>query len=317
MIAQPMGAPNDDRSTKESPQTIRAGKYDIKAPPGHIYTHPGLPPEYDYFPLALIMESIKGLSDAHFIDIGANIGDTLAHVKSHDADIEVTCIEPFEYFYSFLEKNAENFANTNLINKFVAPKNLRDKIKFQPANQTGSTEIVDIKDTDIIDPGKFIDLEDVIKKNRANIIKTDTDGFDLQILSDIVSILCKNSYDAPMIFFEGPREQAFHNFQFEDWLPVFSSLTDLKYNLLFLQNNGLPYVNVGMNADSAMSAMSSLHMGFANGRPPCHYFDVIAYKSEIDNSYLSVKIPWPQEWKNRYPPPLQNPSYKLAAAGLE
>ena len=276
---------------------IRVGNYDIKVPQGHIYTHSGLPPEYDYFPLALIMESIKGINNAHFIDIGANVGDTLAHVKSHNTDIEVTCIEPSEYFYSFLEKNAENFANTSLINKFVTPKNLRDKIKFQSANQTGTTEVVDSNDADNIDPAKFIDLEDIIKKNRANIVKTDTDGFDLHILSDIVSILRKNSYDVPMIFFEGPTEQNFHNFLIEDWFPVFSSLTELSYNLLIIQNNGLPYVNVGMNANAAKSAMCSLHMGFANGRPQCHYFDVIAYRSQLDNAYLSLETPWPQIWK--------------------
>lgn len=285
------------RDSSKNLQNIKIGNHVIEVPEGHIYTYPDLPREYDKFPISLIMHSIKDLFDPHFIDIGANVGDTLAHIRARSEGVTVTCIEPSGYFFSLLEKNSKQFKNVTLVNKFVSPKRLRNNLRFQSDNQTGFTKVVDGADADIIDPEKFLNIEDIFIGGRANIIKTDTDGFDLHIIRDALDALQSNYFYVPLIFFEGPSEENFLTSDFREWFTLFSRLVDASYKLLFLRNDGLPYINAGMNADVARSALCSLHIGARNGRSPCHYFDVIAYKLEIENEYLTLETPWPPEWK--------------------
>lgn len=274
---------------------IKLGNYEILIPPGHIFSHSNLPIWYDYFPIALIMKSIANIKEKHFIDIGANVGDTLALIKTYDEEIPVTCIEPSELFFEIFLKNSAQFKNITSYKKFITPKDLRNKITFSSGNQTGVTKINAEQELDS-NKYEFVDMENIFKKNCSNILKTDTDGFDLHIVKDCIKVAEENNFDMPLIYFEGPAEEDFINCSVSEWYELFEILINSNYELLFLQNNGLPYANASNNLKAAKSILFSLCFGQDQKRPICHYFDVIAYKENLANDKLDLTQLWPSEW---------------------
>lgn len=119
-------------------QTVHVGPYPIEVSEGHIYLAPDLPPTYDYVPwniIAAVTEEV-GLRGICLIDVGANVGDSLAHFRRF-SNAPVICIEPSPEFFAILEKNSQQFRDVTLINKLLVPDDLRGRVSFQSGSQTG------------------------------------------------------------------------------------------------------------------------------------------------------------------------------------
>ncbi len=77
---------------------------------------------YDRFVpyLGMLANTNKGV----FIDIGANVGDTVAALVRH-TDAKIICVEPISQFYALLCKNIKNFGSTYsnrilLVNAYIS-----------------------------------------------------------------------------------------------------------------------------------------------------------------------------------------------------
>ncbi len=78
-------------------------------PPGHLLSlYNYLYPEYDEFILKLVKNLNKNDS---VIDIGANVGDTLARLVSSNSKPKYYSIEADEYFFKYLKKNNEKITS--------------------------------------------------------------------------------------------------------------------------------------------------------------------------------------------------------------
>lgn len=129
------------------------------------------------------------------IDIGANIGDTVAFIKNY-VDAPVLCIDGEEKYVQILKQNVAQYSNISICKTLVGAENTETNLKLKTGKGTAYVEQSNTKTTirtleNILD--EFPDFRD------AKILKSDTDGFDTIILRSCETFL-KNSH--PVLFFE-------------------------------------------------------------------------------------------------------------------
>jgi FkbM family methyltransferase len=150
------------------------------------------------------------------VDIGANIGDSLAGMIEKNSKLNFICIEADNNFYDYLKKNLQIIkqniknAKVKIIKEFIG-KNITN-VFLNGKNGTKKAEI-NKKKGDI----KCLPLDKILSNvSNIRLIKTDTDGFDYDVLNSSISIIKKN---LPLIFFE---------YQFENKYKIYSYLKTFK-----------------------------------------------------------------------------------------
>jgi FkbM family methyltransferase len=128
------------------------------------------------------------------VDIGANVGDTAAIVRSH-SDVPVLCVEGDEVFFRLLEQNAARLGDVELERAFVRGS--------EPRTGTGGVERARgtarlVGGTVATKPLAEI-LADHRRFVRPPLIKLDTDGMDVPIVMANLDLL---EQTRPVLFFE-------------------------------------------------------------------------------------------------------------------
>lgn len=154
--------------------------------------------EYDRFLPSLA----KYISHTNcIIDIGANVGDTLASMVQQNSKSEYFCIEADEDFYNLLLENVnrirDQYKNLRVqtINNFVGQKISNVKLY----GENGTKHAVEIPGNKTIKSVKLDDLLKNLSYERIGLLKTDVDGFDYDVLDSSFEIIKANS---PILFFE-------------------------------------------------------------------------------------------------------------------
>ena len=143
---------------------------------------------YEIYPLIqkFLASLVKVLHDRFprmvAVDIGANVGDTLALIKT-GADVPVICIEGDAACAAVLERNSRQFNNTTIIRHYLS-ENI----------ETASVTVEKAKWNSTLVPtgaatGKsitFATLDSILlshqAQNEIKLIKVDCEGFDFRIL---------------------------------------------------------------------------------------------------------------------------------------
>jgi FkbM family methyltransferase len=178
------------------PIAYKYKKFSIELPANHLLPHfQKIHPRYDKF-LPHLSKYFNKTETV--VDIGANVGDTLASMAEQNSTLDYICIEADDFFFYLLEKNIINIKNSikNLnvqaIKAFVG-KNISN-VKLD--KKDGSAHAISEKSGDI----KSQSLDEIISnKKNVRLLKSDTDGFDYDALDSSMSIIKKNK---PIIFFE-------------------------------------------------------------------------------------------------------------------
>jgi hypothetical protein len=85
--------------------------FSIELPAGHnLPLFQKLHPQYDNF-LPMLVRHIPGSSCV--VDVGANVGDTLAGMVEENSSLQYICIEADESFYHLLIKNIRRIKTSN------------------------------------------------------------------------------------------------------------------------------------------------------------------------------------------------------------
>lgn len=190
---------SDDLTTRQ------IGNYSILLNKNHV-----LPHYLKQFPsyssnLPRLAKKIKEkFPDLILIDVGANVGDTVALIRS-ESYFPIVCIEGDDFYYSVLKKNIQQFNEVDAFQFFLGEKN--EVVSAHKEVEQGTLKIV----LDSTDVGKnkglsFITLDHFLKLNpkyqKAKLLKIDTDGFDLMILRGGIEYLQKTR---PVLFIEYDR----------------------------------------------------------------------------------------------------------------
>lgn len=150
--------------------------------------------------LARIAKQVKNkYPDMKLIDIGANIGDTVALLRT-ETMFPILCIEGDEYFFSILQNNATQFSNLYLTKNYVGESS---QVVNAVSVELGGT--AHLNQTDLIN-GNAVQLKklstilaDYQAFSEAKMLKIDTDGFDNKVLRGSLDFL---EAVQPIVFFE-------------------------------------------------------------------------------------------------------------------
>jgi FkbM family methyltransferase len=124
------------------------------------------------------------------IDIGANIGDTLANMAEVNSEPEFICIEPHEDFYNLLIENI-NRVKQSLLDLRVESHNVLigkniTNVKLEGHPGTKSATVTDK------DGLKSLTLDSLIPADKkVKLIKCDIDGFDYDAIESGINTIEK------------------------------------------------------------------------------------------------------------------------------
>lgn len=183
----------------QHPQLLMLHKYkdfSIKLPANHLLPYyQKQHPKYDRF-LPHLVKYVTPLDT--IVDIGANVGDTLAGMIEKNSASNYICIEPDDYFFSYLEENIALIKTSIKGLKIQTIKALVGKnVTNVSLDGKGGTKHAVINNQGGI---KSLPLDELISnKLNIRILKSDVDGFDYDVLDSSVEVIKNHK---PMVFFE-------------------------------------------------------------------------------------------------------------------
>ncbi len=178
------------------PIVYRYDRFSIILPADHLLpAYQRMYPNYDRF----LPHLAKYISPADVIvDVGANVGDTLASMVAKNSEANYICVEPDATFFQFLEKNILRMKGSIGCLKIEAIQALVGKnvSNVSLIGQAG-TKHAFIGGVGTI---KSRPLDEIISNDcKVRLLKSDVDGFDYDVLDSSMVVIKK---DSPIIFFE-------------------------------------------------------------------------------------------------------------------
>jgi FkbM family methyltransferase len=244
----------------------KIGNYYLK----HSYSHK-LPfylrdfPEYGIKMVNIANEVLIKYKDLKIIDVGANIGDSVALIKSV-INVPILCIDGDEIFFSLLKENTRQFNNVVLEKVMLSDHKKMVNVNFHGLGGTSHIE----------ENGKLSDFETldlVLKRNKefmhSRFIKVDTDGYDGYVLGGAEKYL---SAVKPVIFFE--YDPYFLNIAKYKPMDIFKLLIHYGYIYALIYDNTGKYIcNLKLNNHKLLLDLTT-KIDNNNGQ---NYYDICVF----------------------------------------
>jgi FkbM family methyltransferase len=134
------------------------------------------------------------------IDVGANVGDTLAGMLESCPSATYICIEPDDTFFGYLARNIERMRTAHPGIRVHAIKALVGQgISASHLEGDGGTRHAVPSADGGLTPRTFDELIRTIPVERVRLLKTDVDGFDYDVLDSSSAVIEAHQ---PLVFFE-------------------------------------------------------------------------------------------------------------------
>jgi FkbM family methyltransferase len=213
--------------------------------------------------------------DLILIDIGANIGDTVALTRTVD-EFPIVCIEGDEEYFKLLSENLKQFSNTYAFQNFLGDSD--QNIMGTIISNDGTLKIV--SKNEHIDPIKIITLDSFLYSHpefiKSKLLKIDTDGFDVKILKGAKNYI---SNTKPIIFFE--YDSRLLNEQGDSALQSLYELETIGYdNIIYYDNYGQFIL---MTQLSNHNIINQLDQYIGNEKSGVLYYDVCLFHNEDED----------------------------------
>jgi FkbM family methyltransferase len=214
----------------------------------------------------------KKYPDLHLIDVGANVGDTIAIIREL-SQCPILCVEGDEYYFNLLSENVKRgrFPSVEPVRAFVAT--YTGEIKGQLVSVAGTAHFVEGK-ADAMQAVRLSRLlDDFPAFQSPKILKIDTDGFDCSILRSELEWLSERK---PVIFFE--YDPFFFRDQSYDGSRIFEDLSTAGYTFAIIYDNFGDYLtSVDLKRDAEILADLQSYYKGRNGEL---YADVVLFHNE-------------------------------------
>ena len=199
------------------------------------------------------------------LDIGANIGDSIAAFCPTDIDVFLA-IEANDHFLKFLNYNWKQCENIKILNVLCSSQD-EDNCQYNIEESKGTANIQSNSSGIILSTRSIDSIRDEHTSfKNINIIKTDTDGFDFKILEGAKKTIkeCK-----PIVLFEC---DIFGNLEYvSDISNAFQMFKSSGYSHFLLYDN---FGNL-MGAHDLSSLTSFYNLMFYQLSSHFHYFDIL------------------------------------------
>lgn len=226
-------------------------------------------PFYDRLPQRISDYIHDKYEHINCIDIGANIGDTIAAFYKNETDTFLA-IEPNPKFNRFLSDNWGWNKNVTIISDICSSVSSESKFVIHDKNGTGSARRseygVKMKSRtldEIIDDHPFV--------AKANILKIDTDGHDFEIMGGATRLL---SQSHPALLFEC---DVFENTNYaQDCIQTLSLIKQAGYGHFLLYSNVGSFMGIYSLSDLSPFRNLLFYQLTSNFR----YFDILVMRDE-------------------------------------
>ncbi len=217
-------------------------------------------------------------SSLKIIDVGANIGDTAALLKS-EKNSHILCIEGDDNLFEILKLNSQNFVNVELAKHFLSEDEGTLNAKLSTNLGTGS--IVESAENKL----KTVSLDKLLNEHsnfrKSKLIKIDTDGFDYKIIRGGKSFI--EEYK-PVIFIE--YDPQFHKIYKEDSLFIFEFLEKIGYSkVIFYDNYGDYLISLSINDWEKIKELTN----YFSNRNFLKYCDLCFFHKEDEDIFSTTR----------------------------
>lgn len=218
------------------------------------------------------------------IDVGANIGDTVALI-SQKADADFLCIDGDLEYFKLLKENTKQFS-TKIVCENVYLGDSKEKSNFNVFSNNGTARLIM---SDLVGSNsriKMVSLDSLLKKNNyfahSDLIKVDTDGYELSVFNGSKNFLKKAK---PLVYFEFTPANMVQFGQNP------TELLDLFYNLgykeaLFYTNFGVAKKIVKLNDKKQIDEILKL----IDNKKVCYYDLLLAHESSKFKFILNKEL---------------------------
>jgi FkbM family methyltransferase len=265
------------RQISKTPIKYRYKDFSINLPADHLLpTHQKNHPKYDRF-LPHIAKYID--RSGTIIDIGANVGDTLAGMVEQNTAAGYICIEADGSFYRLLEENIKRIKSSKSALKVQAIKALVGKtISSASLEGKGGTKHAVFDETGSI---KSMPLDEIIANvahTDIRLLKSDVDGFDYDVLDSSMSVIQKHG---PILFFELQHD---HEYQKNGYAKTLSSLESTGYRDWTIFDNFGEVVIRTNKVGTIIQLMNYIwKQNIGHATRTIYYFDVLAVQEKDSN----------------------------------
>ena len=206
------------------------------------------------------------------IDVGANIGDTIALLRSEGVNQQVYLIEGEASYYKLLQKNLPQFDGAEAYQTFLGENNSVKQGGVEAARGTAKLNTRTGQTTEI---KKLDDLVNEHAFKNVKLLKIDTDGFDFQILRGSFDFIRNHK---PVLFFE--YDAVYLVEQGEHGTKTLDDLLALGYNkIIYYDNFGKMLLSTTLSNRQLVEQLY-IYMSRNDGAFP--YFDVCAFHKNDD-----------------------------------
>jgi len=205
---------------------MKIGKFDLLVPPQNpLYETYRDNPKYNS-ELGRVASSVHTkYPEMVSVDVGANIGDTAAIIRSV-CPAPIVCIDGDEKVGLILNENVRKLGNATVVQVYLSDSREEKYVRIEKNGWNNTLLPVSGKE-----PGKkicFMPLDDAIKDldlHRVKLLKIDTEGFDARVLRGSQNVL---KIGRPVVIFEYNRENLTP--LAEDGLSIFCHLRNHGYH---------------------------------------------------------------------------------------
>lgn len=216
------------------------------------------------------------------IDVGANVGDTIAVIKSF-VNVPIVGVEGDEISFRFLEKNSKQFSEVSVIKTFLGES--RNEIKADFKNFGWNTTIIPAEEGS----HKIVvkTLDEILKKDfndlNFKLLKVDVEGFDTIVLRGAEEIIKK---DSPIVFFEyNPEAMKPLN---ENGFKTLLSFEAKGYDkIIFFDHKGTFLLSTSLKNTEELTY---LHQYISSTKNLLGYFDIVLFSKEDTDIAVEYSI---------------------------
>ena len=269
-------------------KSYRVGSFLIELSPGHLlHEYQAVHPFYDKFPLFVT----KYLPEATYvIEVGANVGDTLASMVTGNSDLNYICIEADSDFFQFLGTNIKSMQSLCKFNVEALNLMVAQEIKYKSLEGLNGTKkgIEALSDDNFLNSVSLDSLFEERENFKVSLLMVDVDGFDFDVIKSARNIVEQSS---PILFFEvTPLTEE----NTEKYLKLMGDLESTGYlHWTVFDNFGNLILHDVPRDIAAQVLIYSLIQNLGKGTRSIWYLDIYCctdkYLNEYDNSITEYK----------------------------
>jgi FkbM family methyltransferase len=217
--------------------------------------------------------------DTTIIDIGANIGDSVAIMRSL-CQSPILCIEGCNEYIPFLKRNTSQFTNIEIDENYIGEPDLSSS--YNVIAEKGTAHIIYNSDNALTNICSF---NQILQRHpdfqNAKFWKIDTDGYDTSIIKQGLAEI-KGSY--PIIHFE--YDPYFLDLSGNMNLDIFHVLRSYGYHYaLFYENTGDFFAMIDICNETLLEDLHQAQCGRKSER----YWDICVFPEEDNDICISLR----------------------------